>query len=319
MNMMRKLHHPHIVQFLGGCTRTKPYFIITELARGKSLLDYFQGKLRLPHYRELELAIDCARGMAYLHSSAIRKPATLHRDLKPANLMIFGTLHGDKRDLLERSGESGAPPPAPPAPAAVCCSCCVCAADLRTLIHPLTHSLSLSLSPPSSPLSLSFSLLADGSVGPFRPAGTLKVTDFGLSKTLADIKPSKKNYRLTGETGSYRYMAPEVYKHKDYNQKVDVYAYAMILFQLFERTAPFPLLEPQQAAVAASKNGLRPKFAVLNKRPALKDLIERCWAQDPDDRPEFKEVIPLLEKELRGAHKQGAQEGKKKKWYSGLI
>lgn len=36
---------------------------------------------------------------------------------------------------------------------------------------------------------------------------------------------------MTGETGSYRYMAPEVFRHEPYNNKVDVYAYAMIVFQ----------------------------------------------------------------------------------------
>jgi serine/threonine protein kinase len=98
MNMMRKLHHPHVVQFLGGCTKTKPYFIVTELSSGGSLQEYFASKTRLPLTRELELAIDCAKGMAYLHSEGIKKPMTLHRDLKPANVMIFGNVyaHGDK-------------------------------------------------------------------------------------------------------------------------------------------------------------------------------------------------------------------------------
>ena len=27
-------------------------------------------------------------------------------------------------------------------------------------------------------------------------------------------------YKLTGETGSYRYMAPEVFRHEPYNTKV---------------------------------------------------------------------------------------------------
>ncbi len=30
-------------------------------------------------------------------------------------------------------------------------------------------------------------------------------------------------YKLTGETGSYRYMAPECFRHEPYNLKVDVY------------------------------------------------------------------------------------------------
>ena len=43
MNMMVKLHHPHIVQFLGACTKQKPFFIVTELSRGGSLAVGRQG------------------------------------------------------------------------------------------------------------------------------------------------------------------------------------------------------------------------------------------------------------------------------------
>lgn len=33
---------------------------------------------------------------------------------------------------------------------------------------------------------------------------------------------SSRRYDMTGETGSYRYMAPEVFRHEPYNSKVDV-------------------------------------------------------------------------------------------------
>ena len=34
--------------------------------------------------------------------------------------------------------------------------------------------------------------------------------------------------------GSYRYMAPEVFRHEPYNSRVDVYSFSMILYQLLE-------------------------------------------------------------------------------------
>jgi serine/threonine protein kinase len=63
--------------------------------------------------------------------------------------------------------------------------------------------------------------------------------DFGLSKTLPINKHAEYGYldskfRLTGETGSYRYMAPEVFRHEPYNSRVDVYSFSMIVYQLFE-------------------------------------------------------------------------------------
>ena len=46
--------------------------------------------------------------------------------------------------------------------------------------------------------------------------GSLKLADFGLSKSLPVNKHAsydlESKFRLTGETGSYRYMAPEVFR-----------------------------------------------------------------------------------------------------------
>jgi len=54
--------------------------------------------------------------------------------------------------------------------------------------------------------------------------GTMKLADFGLSKSLPMNKHAgfdlESKFKLTGETGSYRYMAPEVFRHEPYNFKV---------------------------------------------------------------------------------------------------
>ena len=93
----------------------------------------------------------------------------------------------------------------------------------------------------------------------FTEMGDITIFDFGLATTIpveseqnnqGDIdedtsetggeegtdKSSKKDvvrlprYRLTGNTGSARYMAPEVALDNPYNQSVDVYAFILILW-----------------------------------------------------------------------------------------
>ena len=60
-----------------------------ELMTGGSLADAFKRQRAFGTRRSLEIAADCARGMAYLHN---KKPsAIVHRDLKPGNLMIAGS------------------------------------------------------------------------------------------------------------------------------------------------------------------------------------------------------------------------------------
>lgn len=39
---------------------------------------------------------------------------------------------------------------------------------------------------------------------------------------------------LTGLTGSFRFMAPEVYTEKPYGRPVDVYSFAMIAYNILE-------------------------------------------------------------------------------------
>jgi serine/threonine protein kinase len=41
-------------------------------------------------------------------------------------------------------------------------------------------------------------------------------------------------FLMTGETGAYKYMAPEVFKHEFYGLKCDVYSFAMVMYELFE-------------------------------------------------------------------------------------
>lgn len=61
--------------------------------------------------RAVELALDAARGLAYMHN---RKPAPIvHRDLKPANLMISGAISVVSVHL-------------PPVAALLLCCCCYC-------------------------------------------------------------------------------------------------------------------------------------------------------------------------------------------------
>ena len=114
----------------------------------------------------------------------------------------------------------------------------------------------------------------------FTVSEKVKVGDFGLSKTLsakldASYRAARcaddadahgdsaglhnEPYKMTGETGSYRYMAPEVYKHEAYGPKVDVYAFAMIAYQAFTNLQPFMDMEGILAARAAAQ-GSRPKF-----------------------------------------------------------
>ncbi|KAL6187732.1 hypothetical protein ACLB2K_039127 [Fragaria x ananassa] len=125
-------------------------------------------------------------------------------------------------------------------------------------------------------------------------ADHLKVGDFGLSK-LIKVQNSHDVYKMTGETGSYRYMAPEVFKHRRYDKKVDVFSFAMILYEMLEGDPPLANYEPYDAAKFVSE-GHRPMFHGKGHTPELKELIEQCWSADMNQRPSFLEILKKLER-----------------------
>ena len=83
-----KVHHPNVVHFLGAVTQQEPYLIVTEIMEGDSLEAALRRGTKFGLRRALEIVLDCARGLEYLH---LPNPISLmHRDLKPSNVMFAG-------------------------------------------------------------------------------------------------------------------------------------------------------------------------------------------------------------------------------------
>ncbi len=100
------------------------------------------------------------------------------------------------------------------------------------------------------------------------------------------------------ETSSYRYMAPEVYRREKSSEKVDIYAFSMIMTQIFSSDpsqGPMSNFAPQAAAEAAAMRNVRPTLSP-KLPPELKELIEACWAPDPKSRPSAEYCCKVLEK-----------------------
>ena len=75
----------------------------------------------------------------------------------------------------------------------------------------------------------------------FTKSNKPKITDFGLSRLLKNKciianyhKMIQKNYDLSQNVGSYRYMAPEIKLNNNYNYKIDIWSLGIIFYELFE-------------------------------------------------------------------------------------
>lgn len=137
----------------------------------------------------------------------------------------------------------------------------------------------------------------------FTTSGTLKLLDFGLSIAVkrGDNGNNNEPYKMTGLTGSMRYMAPEVGLSKPYTEKCDVYSFALILYEMATGVQPYGGgLSKRAFTDNIFKNGKRPPMDIDDfgrrvKLPSdVKQLVTRCWEDVPSDRYSSKEIYDFL-------------------------
>ncbi|SPT21147.1 unnamed protein product [Triticum aestivum] len=122
-------------------------------------------------------------------------------------------------------------------------------------------------------------LVGDGQV--------VKIADFSVARQRS------QEGDMTAETGTYRWMAPEVINHKSYDHKADVFSFAIVLWELVTLKVPYESLTPLQAALSV-RQGLR-LVIPSSVHPRLSKLIQWCWGENPHTRPVFSEITAELE------------------------
>ncbi|XP_020101768.1 dual specificity protein kinase shkB isoform X2 [Ananas comosus] len=86
VSLMKRLRHPNILLFMGAVTSPQRLCIVTELLPRGSLFRLLQrNAARLDWRRRINMALDVALGMNYLHHC---NPPIIHRDLKSSNLLV---------------------------------------------------------------------------------------------------------------------------------------------------------------------------------------------------------------------------------------
>lgn len=83
MAILKKLKHPHIVQYYGGSTSGTQRFYAMELIKGGSLQAVLKKRGSLPWDDVVEYGLQVAKALEHAHNAGV-----IHRDLKPANLLL---------------------------------------------------------------------------------------------------------------------------------------------------------------------------------------------------------------------------------------
>jgi len=112
-----------------------------------------------------------------------------------------------------------------------------------------------------------------------------------------DINRALSLSRTLSLSQTAQYMAPDVVKNEEYTQKIDVYSFAIVLWEMIERRDPYPDMQ-QIEIILAVKDGKRPSFSPNNiKNPAIQ-LIRQCWHDKAKQRPSFTQICASLKATL---------------------
>jgi len=114
-----------------------------------------------------------------------------------------------------------------------------------------------------------------------------KVTDFGISLFRTE---KGSTYRMTGETGTYRYMAPEVLRSENYDHKVDIWSFGMVMYHMFENAIPYGVL-PLYDMLRAIDENVIPYI----RNQVTRTVLESCLKPEPSSRAEALELIDIIE------------------------
>ncbi|KAI9202893.1 kinase-like domain-containing protein, partial [Polychytrium aggregatum] len=124
------------------------------------------------------------------------------------------------------------------------------------------------------------------------------VTDFGMSRTKHTSATANRTRRDQPMGGTLDYMAPEMLDDDDpagSSKATDVYAFGVTMYEVLNDCNPIWSTNDGQpmrptAIERQVVKGNRPKqFDGIPDD--IRALIERCWHQDPTQRPKFPEIL----------------------------
>ncbi|XP_072019948.1 mitogen-activated protein kinase kinase kinase 20-like [Amphiura filiformis] len=120
----------------------------------------------------------------------------------------------------------------------------------------------------------------------------LKLADFGLSKTEVEVTLSNASLSATPA-----YMAPELFKENKLSPTYDIFALAVVLWELWTRKVPFKTNDYHNIMyIVCVKNE---RLSIPPDCPEiLANLMKQCWVVERHERPSIDHVLAAI-KEAR--------------------
>eukprot|EP00884_Botryococcus_braunii_P023076 jgi/Botrbrau1/9452/Bobra.0252s0073.1 len=265
IEILQNIQHPFIVKFVGGSNTPTASFMLLECLSGGSLrkLILQQMAARSNLYSDADALRWCTQLASAIVCLHTRTDPILHRDLHPDNILLTNS-----RPQL---------------------------ADIRLIDFGLHR------------------ILFRGSEGRLEAesADVKDTQSCGHPRQDLDLDaqlnhrpshvPHSASRPLTGQTGAYMYMSPEMVLFKKYDTATDIFSFGCVMYELYSRTLRSVLLsalhvDPNAVIDYANKvaEGFRPE--IQSQVPAgVAEVIRQCWQENPATRPTASQLLASLQ------------------------
>uniref|UniRef100_A0ABI8A5D4 Mitogen-activated protein kinase kinase kinase 13 n=1 Tax=Felis catus TaxID=9685 RepID=A0ABI8A5D4_FELCA len=116
----------------------------------------------------------------------------------------------------------------------------------------------------------------------------VKISDFGTSKELSD-KSTKMSF-----AGTVAWMAPEVIRNEPVSEKVDIWSFGVVLWELLTGEIPYKDVDSSAIIWGVGSNSLH--LPVPSTCPdGFKILMKQTWQSKPRNRPSFRQTLMHLD------------------------
>ncbi|XP_065360202.1 mitogen-activated protein kinase kinase kinase 13 isoform X2 [Calliphora vicina] len=116
----------------------------------------------------------------------------------------------------------------------------------------------------------------------------VKISDFGTSREWNEIS-TKMSF-----AGTVAWMAPEVIRNEPCSEKVDIWSYGVVLWEMLTCEIPYKDVDSSAIIWGVGNNSL--KLPIPSSCPdGFKLLVKLCWNTKPRNRPSFRQILSHLE------------------------
>ncbi|KAF4668948.1 protein kinase kinase kinase [Perkinsus olseni] len=126
----------------------------------------------------------------------------------------------------------------------------------------------------------------------------VKIADFGIALMKHGPDSAQGSSGTQDAGGTWAWMAPEVLSEDRCDHQVDIYSFAICMYEIITRSRPYsdqPNLSPIAIAINVS-TGMRPDLGLVPEDcpSLLRELMIDCWHGEPSVRPIAEKVVMIV-------------------------